>query len=202
MTIRHLVFDTRLARRLIQPALPFGRPESRTRSQRSPPRPVRWASTGSTVRTSVIGRRAGTSATNAEPLAGFDNALCGANSVTSVWLGLTVGAVALSGAAWADVASSTSHTKELTATDARHERTGLPSARSESLQPVLVNRSDRRSAQVVLASAAGSFSSRAVPASSRHPAEASCPAAAASCLAGAAPSPASASRSACSRRRE
>ncbi len=100
MTMCHFVFDTRVARRLIQPALPFGRPESLTRSHRSPPRPVRWASTGRTVRTSVIGRRAGTSATNAEPLAGFDNALCGANNVTSVWLGLTaVAPTALAGAA-------------------------------------------------------------------------------------------------------
>ena len=48
----------------------------------------------------MIGRRAGTSARSAEPLAGFDNALCGANRVTSVWLGLTaVDPMALAGAA-------------------------------------------------------------------------------------------------------
>ena len=60
--MRHGVTEAVVERVVIQPVRPFGRPGRRTRSQ---PPAVR-ASTGSTVRTPVIGRRAAIDASPAE----------------------------------------------------------------------------------------------------------------------------------------
>jgi hypothetical protein len=61
-------------------------------------------------------------------LAGLDNALRGANRVTSVWLGFTTaGPMALADAACADVAMSINPARNVTEADARREgdeRTG------------------------------------------------------------------------------
>lgn len=179
-------------RRLIQPVLPFGRPGSLTRSQRSPSRLVLCPSTGSTVRPSVIGRRACTSPITAEAFAGFDRTLCELSRAANSWVGFTTGGPrALAGAPPVHVAaSSTIPARNVSRIGTRHERTEPPSTRDRAVQPAMVNRSDRRCSRAASASASAgwaepasassasasgrseprsSAASRSAPATSRYP---------------------------------
>ena len=75
-TTCQVVADCTVLAFLIQPVLLFGRPGSLTLSHRTPPALFRRPITGSTVRPSVIGRLRSTQTRRAEPLSGFDIAVC------------------------------------------------------------------------------------------------------------------------------
>ena len=101
-----------VARLVIQPVRPFGRPGSLTCSQESPPRRTVRPMTGSTVRSPVIGRRARTSPTRAECLFGFENPSCARSRATNLWVGFTTttGFTNLAGTAAAGACAAASST--------------------------------------------------------------------------------------------
>ena len=74
IVICHLVTAGVVERVEIQPVWLSGLPGRSTFSQCAPCLPVAWPTTGSTVRSPVIGRTSLTSATRLEPRFGFENA--------------------------------------------------------------------------------------------------------------------------------
>src|ERR1700730_7259577 len=93
---------------VIQPVPLFGRPGSLTCNHRIPFAAVLWPRTGSTVCSSVIGRRAPTICNVAELAFGADIAGCGPTSSARSWLGDSTSGLLLDAGAVAPAHAPTS----------------------------------------------------------------------------------------------